>query len=101
MQEGYYSWSRNYFWWRRFCGRCLGPHVCGFIFFILRPQLIFHCFISYSLDGKDVDDLQHSDDNESESEQDSDYDKKNTKLARSVGKKRTPTPAIESEDDDV
>ncbi len=61
----------------------------------------FSCFISYSLDGKDVDDFQHTDDDESESHQNSDHSKKDTKLARSVGKKRAPTPAIDLEDDDV
>ena len=69
-------------------------------FFILCPLLTFSCFISYSPDGKDVDDLRCTDD-ESESEQDHNRDKNNAKLARSVGKKRAPTPAVESEDDDV
>jgi hypothetical protein len=63
------------------------------------PHFVFH-----SLDGKDVVDLEHTDNDESESHQDSYRSKQNTKPARkhnaSVIKKGPTTPTVELEDDD-
>jgi hypothetical protein len=87
------------------------PLMTGFLFL----QIVFHLFSSnlffiifYSLGEKDVEDLQHTDNDESISRQNSNHSKRNAKLSPkhrvSFRKNHSPTPtglAVElAEDDD-